>query len=436
MKVACLWFDKSAPTQQVAELCLRFSPQICVRANEAVFIEIGKCKNLYSEAGFYARVQVILRRLNLEATATVAFGRDITEALVRAKFKIQDIEHLPLAALFDFADPFAKDQVVRKNIAKMISGFSELGIVNIAGFRKIPAADLISRFGAIGVLCTQRISFEVPITWTYWKPNEVVSEKTEFPYFEFYGELEPLLFELKKQLDGIFQRLWARSLKAQTLHVKIYCETNSRNPKPLRQFNFDFLFPQSSTKGTLKIIKERLTRDFEKKGFTSPIEALETLVVSTVPGTVGQRNLLHRHEEINEQQQALLGQLTEIHGKENIFHAELTQDRRPEKSWKKSEKITEHKAGLTEHIPLRPTHLLRPEQIEVTTGFVHIRRKAYPILNWSQNVERITGGWQEQTTSLHNSFDRNYYVLDLENGSSISVFQTPDHKFYLHGYFG
>lgn len=434
MKVACLWFTKPAPTQKVAELCLRFSPQICVRENEAVFVEIGKCKNLYSEAGFAARVQVILRRLNIEAT--VAFGQDITEALVRARYRIENIDHLPLAALLDFTDPFAKDPVAGKYVQKMISGFNELGIINIAGFKKIPLADLISRFGAIAILCRQRVTFEVPISWTYWRPAEVVCEKTEFPYFEFYGELEPLLFELKKQLDVIFQRLWARSLKAQTMQVKVFCETNSRNPKPHRQFDFDFLFPQSNTKGALKIIKERLTRDFEKKAVTSPIEALETRVSNTVPGTIGQRNLLHRHEEIDEQQQALLGQLSEIHGKENIFFAELIEDRRPEKSWKKTEKAAARPSDFTARVPLRPTHLLKPEQIEVTTGFVHIRRQAYPILNWSQNVERISGGWQEQATDLNNSYDRNYYVIELENGSSISIFQAPDQKFYLHGYFG
>lgn len=434
MKVACLWFTKSAPTQKVAELCLRFSPQICVRENEAVFIEIGKCKKLYSEAGFSARVQVVLRRLNLQAS--VAFGQDITEALVRARYKIENTEQLPLAALLDFADPFAKDPVAGKYVLKMISGFNELGINTIADFKRIPLSDLISRFGAIAILCRQRVTFEVPISWTYWKPVEVVSEKTEFPYFEFYGELEPILFELKKQLDMIFQRLWARSLKAQTMQVKVFCETNSRNPKPHRQFEFDFLFPQSSTKGTLKIIKERLTRDFEKRAVTSPIEALETSVINTVPGAAGQRNLLHRHEEINEQQQALLGQLSEVHGKENIFFAELIEDRRPEKSWKKTEKATSPAADFTERVPLRPTHLLTPEQIEVTTGFVHIRRNAYPILKWSQNVERITGGWHEQASDLSHSYDRNYYVLELENGSSISIFQTPDQKFYLHGYFG
>ncbi len=441
MKVACIWFSDQAQdkgsVQKVAELCLRFSPQICVRSTEAVFIEIGKCRKLYTEAGFHARVLVILRRLGLEAN--VAFGTDITEALLRAQNKTQDLGQLQLSALLEFADPFNKDPIARQYVNKMIVAFQDLGVKNIAGFKLIPTADLISRFGAIAVLCKQRVNFEVPIVWVYWKPLEVIAEKMEFPYFEFYGELEPILFELKKQLDILFQRLWARSLKAQSMQVKIFCETNSQNPKAFRQFDFNFLFAQSSAKACLKIIKERLTRDFEKRRILSPIEGLETTVTATVPGAIGQRNLLHRHDEIHEQQQALIEQLTEVHGKNNIFFAELLPDRRPEKSWKKSETARLANSDFIDRIPLRPSHLIQPEIIEISSGFVHIRKKTYQILNWSSlsaEAERITGGWQEQTKDLNNSYDRNYFILELENGSSISVFQTPDQTFYLQGYFG
>ena len=434
MKVACLWFETAAPTQKVAELCLRLSPQICIRKEHAVFIEIGKCKNLYTEAGFYARTQVILRRLKL--TASIGFGDDITDALLRARYKVQNIEQLPLTVLTDFTDPFAQDEVLNKYVKKMILAFQDLGIKQIAQFKQIPTSELISRFGPVSIICKQRVNFEVPVPWTYWKPEELIFEKVEFPYFEFYGELEPILFELKKQLDQIFKRLWARSRKAQSMQVKIFTETNSRNPQPFRQFDFDFLFPQSATKGALKIIAERLTRDFQKKPVLTPLQGLETRVITHVPGTAGQKNLLHRHEEVEEQQQALLGQLTEIHGKENIFFAELLEERRPERSWKKSEKPSTKPTDFTKRIPLRPTHLLKPERVEVTAGFVHIRQKPYRILNWPLEVERISGGWQEETSNLGNSYDRNYYRMQLENNTSVLIFQTPDQKYYLQGYFG
>lgn len=436
MNVACLWFAEPTDLEKVAELLLRLSPQICIRSGQAIFIEIGKCKNLYSPLTFYKRILVILNSIGLRAS--IGFGQDITDSLLRAQYQVQELQSLPLIALLEWVDPFNKDVIIRKYVEKMIKSLTELGIKNIQQFQTIPTSDLISRFGPSSLLCKQRVSLEIPITWSYWKPIEIISERSSFPYFEFYGELEPILFELKKQLDSIYKRLWLRCLKAQKMQVRIYCESNSQNPEPFRQFDFDFLFALSETKGTLKIMHERLARDFTKKPILSPIEAVQTTVLKTAPGTEGQKNLLHRHEEIIEQKQALMAQLIEIHGKDQVFQAQLVEDRRPERSWTKVPESSWKKTAdekmkdseLIKQIPLRPTHIMRPEQIEVTAGMVHIRKKAYRILQWPKDVERITGGWQKTP------YDRNYYILELENGVKISVFQDQNQKFFLHGYFG
>lgn len=438
MKVACLWFPQQVPMLKLAENCLRLSPQICFRQDQALFIEYGKCKKLYSEESFLARLQVILRRMKL--SPQIALGKDIPDSLVLAKYKVHDLDVLPVLSLLDFVDPFNCDPVGRKYVQKMISHFLDLGVSNIGQFRKIPTSELVPRFGPISVLCQQRVKGENILSWPTWKPADVISEKSNFPYFEFYGELEPILFELKKQLDQIFQRLWSRGLKAQTIRIRIFCERNSFNPEAFRNFEFDFLFPQSQTKGALNVIKERLSQQFQKKPIVTPIEALETTVTQTVVGLLGQKNLLHNREEVSEQLASLLSQLSESHGKENIFQAEIVEDRRPEKSWKKSLKIDFDNpiAGphLEGRIPLRPTHLLRPEKIEVTAGFVHIRKKPFKIVRWAESVERISGGWNESSSTKTNTYDRNYYQVELESGTLVTIFETPKQQFYLHGYFG
>lgn len=445
MKIACVWFTTPASltpglVNQFAESCLKFSPQISIRKTEAVFIEIGKSRNLYTVEGFLMRIQVLIRRYAL--SANVGLGLDVTDAVLRAQYNQHDVDALPLVALHDFVDPFNKDIVIHKYISKMIESFTDLGVKTIAGFKKVPTSDLISRFGPVAHLAKQRIHFETPVTWTYWKPVETISIKTDFPYFEFYGELEPILFELKKQLDHVFQRLWARGDKAQKMRVTIFFEKNSFSPKPYRKFDFEFQFPQSTTKATLNIIKERLSRDFTKNPIRTPLQGLETTVTESAKGYLGQKNLLHNHEEVAEQKNALLSQLTETHGTENIFHAELVEDRRPEKSWTKLKPESAHlnakksSAPNVKNIPLRPTHLLKPERIEITAGFVHIRRKPHKIVNWLSGVEKISGGWQDDPRSLNLSYDRNYYNIELDSGVTISIFQTPDLKYYLHGFFG
>ncbi|MBK9322853.1 MAG: hypothetical protein IPM97_07915 [Bdellovibrionaceae bacterium] len=440
MRVACLWFDQPIPTNKIAELFLRFSPQICTRTDRAIFVEIGKCKSLYSEDSFIARATIMLRKRNL--STKIGVGNDLLEALTLAIFNRHSMADLPLQALLELADPFDRDLALRKSVQNLITSFQDLGIKNLGQFKRLPVQELISRFGVIGRHCHSRANQKDQIVWPPWAPEEIIEEKKEFPYFEFYGELDPILFELKNQLDTIFSRLFARRKKLMRLAVQIRCEKVSTNPDPIRNFNFDFFTPQSSVKGALRIIKERLSRDFEKRPVLSPIEAIQTVVLKTIFHDSSQKNIFNADEERQEQIHSIHNQLVEMLGKDNIFQAELTEDRRPERSWRK--KIdSPHESALTtpditEFIPERATYLCRhPIKIEVTAGFIHIRRRRYRILNWDNNVEKISGGWFEKPVpETKDTFDRNYYHVEIEGHQKISVFETPNREFYLHGYYG
>ncbi len=440
MKVACIWFAEEAPTEKLADLFLRFSPQICLRKKRAIFIEIGKCERLYSEANFIARAHVLLKR-HLQA-AHISVASDITDSLALAKFGVTELKDLPLEALLDFADPFDRDEVLRKSVHSLICSFRDLGIKNIGQFKKLPASDLISRYGVVGRHCHSRIHLNDMISWPKWMPEEAIVEAKEFPYFEFYGELDPILFELKAQLDRTFSRLFSRRKRLTKLQVQIRCEKLSVNPNFLRNFEFNFYTPQNQTKITLRIIKERLAKDFEKNPFLSPIEAIQTQVLKSVSFSGIQKNILNNDEEKFEQIYSVHEQLVEILGKENVFEAELTEDPRPERSWKKKfglpHEPNENEINLNGIIPERATYLCQsPIKIEVTAGYVHIRKRKYKILHWSNEVEKISGGWFEKPVpEIKNTFDRNYYHVEIEGPQRISVFETPSREFFLHGYYG
>ncbi|RYZ87628.1 MAG: hypothetical protein EOP06_12375 [Proteobacteria bacterium] len=420
---------------------MRFSPQICLRQKRAIFIEIGKCQNLYTEAGFIARAGILLRRLGYAAKLFI--GGHITEALTLARYNAHvSIESLPLSALLDFADPFSRDEVLQKSVQNMIDSFQDLGIKTIGDFKKLPVGHLISRYGVVGRVCHQRAHCQDFIAWPTWQPEETIQVRKEFSSFEFYGELEPILFELKAQLDHIFARLYGRRQRAMKLQVQIICEKISTHPDYIRTLNFDFFAPQGSTKGTLRIFQERLTREFAKKPLRSPVEAVQTRVTKAVHHEAGQKNIFNNQEEKLEQIYTLHNQLIEMLGKENIYQAELTEDRRPERSWKKNygspHEVLPPPANLKELLPERATYLCRyPIRIEVTAGYVHIKKKKYRILNWDNAVERISGGWFEKPEEeVKNTFDRNYYYVELEKHQRITIFETPLKEYYLHGYYG
>lgn len=434
LKVACLWLHRPGPTEKLAELCLRFSPQIAIRKDEAVFVEIGKMHLLYSPGEFVKIFQQLLNPWlkRIEVNARLGLGRDMTDALARARHGVQNVDSLSLDALYDFTDPLNSDSVVKPYLQKMIAAFKELGVHKVSQFKNIPANQLVSRFGPVALLSRQRLEHAVPLTWPYWKPAEIIKEKTDFPYFEFYGELEPVLFELKKQLDQIFQRLWIRERRAQKMRVRIFFETNSRQVKPFREFIFEFLLPQAYTKGALAIIKERLSKDFTEHPVTTPLQGIETVVTETGAGVSGQKNFFHRHEEVAEAKFALLAQLTEVHGEGSVYHAELVEDHRPEKSWKKCSHIKNLPPSL--NFPLRPTHLCTPEPVTLKSSVFFHQGKSFKIINTSA-LERINGAWFEDPSTLKDGYDRDYFTVELEDGRILFIFRNRSGQFFLQGSF-
>jgi hypothetical protein len=174
----------------------------------------------------------------------------------------------------------------------------------------------------------------------------------------------------------------------------------------------------------------------------SPILSIKTTVTGTIDFEGGQKSILDNTEERMEQIHSLHNQLVELVGVDNIFHAEITEDRRPERGWKKTQGSSHEPPReipeLLGRIPERATYLCRyPVKIEVTAGYVRIKKKKYRILQWGQNVERISGGWFEKPqTQIQNTFDRNYYYVELEGFQKVTIFETPEREFYLHGYYG
>src|SRR4051812_3058398 len=103
MRVAIVLFcEPNFDLRSFAEACLRFSPQLCLKRPDAIFIEIGKCKALYREETFLARVEILLKRFELKAT--VAIGNSLLEALLMAKYRSLDHERLPTDCLLDCFD--------------------------------------------------------------------------------------------------------------------------------------------------------------------------------------------------------------------------------------------------------------------------------------------------------------------------------------------
>lgn len=425
--MACILITNSEHLTRFAEACIRFSPQVALRQPDAVFIEIGKCRKLYSEDSFIARVKVLLRRFSIEGK--IAISDDIPSALAIARFQCPSTDELPIEALTDFGDPFGTDETGRKSISKMIESLRRLGIETIGTLKTIPSSHIPSRFGSLGLYCRQRIEDASMLPWPHWEPPQKYIERMELLPSEYCADLEPLLFKGKEVLDRLFSRLRGRMLRADKIRISLELEKYSTVKQPIRDWAFDLITPQGSAMGFLPILRERLNWDLARSPIESFVTAMTCEALSTSIARSAQKNFFHSREERDEAIGSLFGQLEEYLGQNRVFWASLTEERFPERSWKRSRMHCEEQPDILGRYPIRPTRVFRsPIPVNVIQDRVVLKGRTFKSIKWSA-VERLSLDWIDDEPA------RNYYRVDLEGGRALWVFSDPSHHYFAHGYF-
>ncbi len=414
-----------------AESCLRFSPQIGILPGRGIWIEIGKCHRLYTEEGFLKRVEALAKRFQLEPR--VAFHSKLTLAYALAKHGVSDVNDLPLEVLPELVDPFSPDALTKKSLASLMQALHKVGVKSIPAFLKIPARELSSRFGAVSMMARARLEGELDLTWPDWEQEEIVIEARALGYEEQSRDLDPLMFLMKPLLDRLFSRLWARGRRLSSMELKLDLE-NFRHLKGAAKpdFKFDFLLPQTSSRGAMPIIRERLSRELQKKGLGSSCTGLSLTVLKHVPGYAGQRNLLESKDEHWEEWGAILSQIAESLGtRGKVFRDSIQPERLPEKAWlpESFAQIEKNQAlDFMRVFPKRPSRMLkRPERVEVGQELIFIRKKPHRLKAWSR--PEILTEW------LGEPLYRRYYRVELEKGPGVWIFCDEKEVFFLHGYF-
>jgi hypothetical protein len=453
VRVACVYFPTPRDLTSFSEACLRFTPEIAVRPERAVFLEIGKCRSLYSEESFRKRMQVMLGRYgdSYLRDARVGIADDATRALVCARYAVEpgaegalDFAALPFESFHDFADPFGlTNEKNRKPLAAMIRSLGLLGLGSVADFLRVPAAELASRFGAISLHVRSQIENSRGATWPQWAPREVIEETLELAHDDYCTSLEPLLFQTKGALDRVYARLQGRGLRCAGLGLELFLERHSAVRRPVRTFDFEFMMPQGSTRGTLPILQERLDREFAGTPLESAVLRLRLVVRETTPGYQRQQHLFDRRDDLDEAYHSIMAHLAESVGPGQVFRAVVREARLPEKSWKKREREDELHADVETQVAVRPSRLLaRPRKIEVTREKIFLKVagrgraaagfKSYTIRSWSK-VERISADWLE--SPVFQAVARNYYQVEIAEGPPLWIYEDEKHEFYLHGWY-
>ncbi|MGK5082850.1 hypothetical protein WDW37_06065 [Bdellovibrionota bacterium FG-1] len=434
-RVACVWVVGGGSHEQalkaLAEACLRLSPQVAVRENEAIFIEIGKSRALFSEATIEARLKVLAARV-LRTPVRIAIADTAASALAAAKYpnyaRTRDLHQLPLEALTDYGSPFCHQVDDEKQMTRLRSALKALGVLNVGAFACLPRASLASRFGRTALAVMASVHGEFSPAWPGFYPTPRVIERSEVCDPEAHGlcvDLEGVVFVLKQVVDKAMARLRGRLERVSVLELRFGPEK--------RQWRIELPLPQGSTTLLMPILRERLAFELARTPLLCPIEKIELEVLETVPGMGQQRDFFSKKEQEQEVWDGLVARLSQKLGKDRVFVALPEQRYLPESAY--SRKLMPETDVLVPEVrgSDRPTRILKqPEPLDSQDRCLNASDgRRWKVLSW-QGPERISGEWWK--SAENSGFCRDYYRVVAESGEHLWVY--VDHaSLYLHGYF-
>lgn len=458
-RVACVLLERRSSNEELtafAEACFRFSPQIAIRPGEAVFIEVGGSRRLFSEAGLEVRLKVLAGRMlggggpkyggtpSTKAPVRVAIGDTAATALAGARFpdysRTRNLKDLPLAALQDYANPFVWDADLEKRVLRITCILDSLGIQNLGDFAILPRESLASRLGKESVSLMARVWGDLEIAWPGFHPLPSIVERDEVRDPEAHGlcaNLEGCVFVLRGLVDRAMARLRGRGERVSMIEVRLGTEARQR------ELRVEFSLPQGSAAGMIPILREKLGYELQRAPLGGPVEAMEIEIIESVPGSGPQRDFFSKKEEEREAWDALVARLSAKLGKERVFVAFPKERHLPERAFvRKTVSVPPLAHGAawksdTASFADRPARVLKKPEPLLKEGRVlkNLDGKQWKAVSW-EGPERLSGEWWKD--SQFEGFNRDYYRVITEGGDQLWVFVNKKAKtpaFYLHGYF-
>ena len=427
MRILCLYFPQPQDLQALAEMFYRYSPQIAMRSEKALFVEIEKCRHLYREESLVMRTRSMLKRLKLNAQLSVA--EDIPTALSFAQFQIFQKEKLPLEALNSYAFPYETPEKSWKPLQLLLETLQKMGLKNLKDFQKISARSLSNRFGPLGLHLHRAVQDSSALHWPLYKPPESLIEEQALDYELRVDNFESISFVLKALLDRLMLRLRGRGQALRKFTLVLELEPHSLLKEKIYRLSFDLFEPQMSLKTLLGIVRDRVQFELQQKPLGSPVIWVRLEAQEMVPWIYAQKDLFNPHrEEKREQQVSVLSRLQTRLGSEKVFRAEPIENYLPEKNWCRREPFHWREFSVTDRHPSRPLRLLpEPQKIFFQEGWVMIAGRRLKVLSVNRHEVLCGEIWNRP-------FERRYSILRVESEDLYWVF-VENENLYLHGVF-
>jgi hypothetical protein len=442
-RVLCLYLPAAQGTQAqaLAEACLRLSSQVALRGQEAVFVEVAHSRWVLGGGdAAKARVLSLARRLGPEPHR-LGWGNNAAEAWARARWgggtEGAELAALPMDALQAYASPFQEDPQSAEAVTALAGGFKALGLLRLGDLDRLPQRTLETRFGPQAAILRARFLGAWDMAWPAFQPPAQVEEwadTRDLATLEGVSEGETVLFHLKQCCDRLAARLAGRGKRASGLTLSLALKPYGR-PVQWREFDLRLPLPQGGALGLLRVLRERLQAEWQRRPLAAPVTTLKLKLTDTAPGLSAQRHLWEKKEDEAEAWAALVNRLRQRLGEDQVFLAELAARYLPEKAWTRVLREAPTGAGSGNGAPPpavpRPTRLLEAAVPLLREGDLLLHtasRRRWKVAQW-QGPERLNGEWWDK------GFDRDYYKVTTDEGEGLWVYATPEGAYWWQGIF-
>ena len=396
-----------------------------LRSNQALFLEIGKCKGLYSEEAFVRRTYATLHKLGLKVKIGIA--HDIPTALSFAVYGKSEKLALPIDALRFYANPLGDQEDLEKSMIKIILILKDLGMRCLRDFLNIPQAELSSRFGSLGQICFLRLQGLSEILWRPFVLSELVSERCEFDQESPVDNLEPIYFKLKTMLEKVSLRLKVKGKRLKSFEVILKQEHAMTPTECFRKFQVLLQLPYVSNKIIFQIAQEKIDAGVLQKPLKARISEFSVLVTEDVPYSMSQKDLFHqKKEETQENFFHLVSRLSTKLGEGAAFFAKPQESYLPEKNWVRSSEYAH--AEIRDQLPERPLRVFNyAKPVQYLGRKILSQDFNEEVLEWSDKEVVFSEWWDSP-------LERVYYRVLTKTGRELWMYRTSRGDF-LHGEF-
>jgi len=446
--VYCLVSEDSKETLQgFADSLYRLTPDIYLGKAMGsdglvrVFIDFSKINDLggriqLNEDRIKLKLLALARRFKL-VNPRVGVGKSFAFAYVSAKNNCisEKLGDLSVSALEDFADPMGEDLEYRIEARKIVSKLSQLGVLRIKQFIKLPRRSLSSRFGALGIFLYSWIAGVDRRTWDLFIPEEEIKEELDLrdlTSMSACSDLESILFSLKSCTDRMMMRLAGRGFRVLSFDIELEQESYL-GANRFRKVEIRLPFPQASPQKLIQVLREVLNREIQKTPLETGVIRVMVLVLETAPRLSFQRNLLDQTEDFEESWNEFFNRISVKMGDQRVFFASLKDSYLPERAWGRAIEKKKDEEVVFDFAP-RPSRIFNtPEVLHFSQSALYSRRmnRRWRVLFW-QGPERIESNWWESKQG--SPLARDYYRVTAESGEHLWVFRNGKQVF-LHGIF-